>query len=439
MSSENRYAPWFRRAVWLGIIQDWALGIPAIFAPEKALKLLNQRPTRDPIWTSFASLMTVLVSLFYIPAAQDPIKNQTTAVLTVLARPPGVAMFLVFRRGLYPLLGYIDGFMTAIQVPLLFLTLRAERRRRHASAGGSEDGDDAPSGLAMRAPRREIEREALFAYDGSTFEEVRSAAFSGAYAELPHHRGAGWRTLLRFFNDSARNLIDRRDVLPRFDKLIHANGITLTGVWRIDTDSPYTGYFARGSEGLLLARASIAGPQIDAGKRRTLGIAGKVFPTMDPGQKVKPGNFVTNSDLSGQRRRHVTDYATTNHPKVGLSPVALITNKVIFRLMDTRPGWRQLYPISTLGLGPDDMVRTPDLMRLRTADGTPKVDARDFRDELRLERYPGGRLTYLIEVKDFDDAQWRRIGAIEFDDYAIAEGGDKRIHFWIPRDVPSRP
>jgi hypothetical protein len=107
--------------------------------------------------------------------------------------------------------------------------------------------------------------------------------------------------------------------------------------------------------------------------------------------------------------------------------------------MDTRPGWRQLYPLSTLGLADDDPVRTPDLMMLSVADGTPRADQRDFRDELRLEHYPGGELTYTISVKDFADAEWQRLGSIVFDDYAIAEGGDKRLHFWIPRDVPSWP
>jgi hypothetical protein len=424
----NRWAKWFRRAMWLGIVQDWALGIPAIFAPERTLKAVRQRQTGDPNWTAFAALLVVLLSFFYIPGAQDPYRYRRTAWLSVFARPPGVAFFLFLRRGVYPLFGVIDAVLFCLQAPLLFLTVRADRRnadgRRPAATGTT---------------RRRIEREALVAYDGSTFDEVKAVAFAGRYVTLPKHRGLGPTTFLRFLNDSARNLIDRRDVLPRFDKLIHANGICFTGVWRIDADSPYTGYFAKGSQGLVIARGSVAGPQIYSGQRRAYGIAAKVFPTMDAGEKVQPGNFVTVSKLSGERIRHITDYAPTNAPEIGLDPAANFINRVLFRLMDTRPGWRQLYPVSTLGVPPDGEVSTPDLLMLAVAEGTPKVDARDFRDELRLEHYPGGKLVYTVNVKDFGDRDWRRIGSIEFDDYAIAEGGDKRIHFWIPRDVPAGP
>ena len=282
--------------------------------------------------------------------------------------------------------------------------------------------------------------DAIFWYEGSTFNEVKSVAFSGPYAgELPRHRGLGPRTFLRFFNDSARNLIDQRDVLPPFDKLIHANGICYAGVWRIDGDSPYTGYFASGSEGLLLVRASVAGPQIDAGQRRSFGIAGKVFPTLDPDERVRPGNFVTVSKLSGNRRQHIADYDMTNKPPVGLDPAANLINRVIFRLMDTRPGWRQLHTISALGMPREAQVVTPDLMMLKVADATPRVSARDFRDELRLENYPDDRLVYTIDVKNFDERGWTRLGSMELTEYAISEGGDKRIHFSIPRDIPDQP
>ena len=283
----------------------------------------------------------------------------------------------------------------------------------------------------------ESDREAIFEYDGSTFSEVKAVAFSGPYAELPHHRGLRPGRFVRFFNDSARNLIDRRDILPWYDKLIHANGICHTGKWQIDTDSRYTGYFAKGSEGLLITRASVAGNRLNAHDRRAFGIAGKVFPTMDPDRKVKPGNFVTVSSLSGTRNKQITDYAPTNRPKVGLDPAANLVNRVIFRLMDTRPGWRRLHPISALGVPRDGDVVTPDLMMLKIADGTPKVHTHDFRDELRIEHYPERKLVYTINVKDFYDPAWTRIGSIELTDDAVAEGGDKRLHFWIPRDVPS--
>jgi hypothetical protein len=418
--------------MWTGIVQDWALGIPAIFAPEKTLKLTRQRKTGDPTWTAFAALMVTLVSFLYIPGTENPRRYRAAAIGSVLARPPGVVFFLLLRKGTYPMFGIIDALLSLTQIPLLMLTFREHRR------DGDPGQDGAPSAASGR--KKDIEREALFVYDGSTFDEVKQASWAGPYdGKLPRHRGAGPTTFMRLVNDGARNLIDRRDVLPHFDKLIHSNGITMTGVWRIDADSPYTGYFANGSEGLVLARGSVAANALKSGQRRAFGWGVKVWPTMDPTEKAQPGNIVTVSKLSGERKRHIVDYAPTNNPPIGFDPAARLVNQVLFRLMDTRPGWRQVYPVSALGLPDDAEVRTPDLFMLRVADGTPRVDEKDFRDELRLEHYPGHRLVYDICVKDFADEEYRRIGAIEFDDYAIAEGGDKRLHFWIPRDVPSVP
>ncbi len=134
----NKYARWFRASMWLGIVQDWVLGVPAIFAPERTLKVVRQRPTGDPTWTAFASLLVVLLSLFYIPGAQDPYRYRTTACLSVLARPPGVLFFLVLRPRVYPLFGIIDAVLFCIQGPLLVLAMREHRRERGAEGLGGE-------------------------------------------------------------------------------------------------------------------------------------------------------------------------------------------------------------------------------------------------------------------------------------------------------------
>lgn len=292
--------------------------------------------------------------------------------------------------------------------------------------------------MATAPSQRRREPDPVFEYDGSTFNEVKEVTWSGPYSEpLPVLTGLTPGKFVEFFNHSTRNLIDRRDILPYFEKLIHTNGICFTGTWRIDTETPYTGYFAEGSEGLLLVRGSVAGPAIMAGDRRAFGWGGKIWPTLDPDEKFKPANWVTVSKLSGSRRQHILDYLPTNKPKVGRDPGANLVNRGIFRLLDTRPGWRQVHPISTLGVKRDESVVTPDLLMIRVAPGTPRADYADFRDELRLENYPGNKLVFTINVKNFDQAEWARIGEMELTDYAISEGGDRRLHFWIPRDVPS--
>jgi len=96
--------------------------------------------------------------------------------------------------------------------------------------------------------------------------------------------------------------------------------------------------------------------------------------------------------------------------------------------MDTRPGYRQLYPVSSLGLKAGQKVVTPDLIMLRVIEGTPRIDAEDFRDELRLEHYPGRKLTYAINVRDFDEQGWTQLGVMELNEYALSLAGDKRLH-----------
>ena len=195
-----------------------------------------------------------------------------------------------------------------------------------------------------------------------------------------------------------------------------------------------SGYFQPGKKGLVLIRASVAGLSTRSGTYRAFGIGGKVFPTLDPDDVVYPGNFVTVSHLSGIKSKHVIDIEMTNRPTVGIDPAANFVNRIIFRLMDKRPGFRQLHPVSRLGLAEDQLDVTPDLLMLRIAAGTPHVHRTDFRDELRLENYPGNQLVYDILVRNLDEAQWNTIGKMVLSDYAISESGDKRLHFWIPRD-----
>lgn len=405
---------WLKRTLWAGIVADWALGVPAIFAPQWVLSTLGMRPTADPVWTAFAAMILILLSIFYIPGANQPYRYRYNAWMAVLARPPGVFFFLILNPGVYPAFGLLDLVLFLLQFPFLVKTMQAR-----PELGPEQDKE-------------------VFDYRGASYREVKEAAWSGPYAKLPKHKGLRPGTFIQFLNDSARNMHDRRDIRQKYDKLIHSHGICFAGIWRIDEDSPYTGYFAKGTKGLLIARGSVAGPFTKRGHRRSFGIAGKIFPTLNPDEWVWPANFVTVSHLSGFKAPYITDIEMSNAPTVGLDPAANLINRVIFRMMDTRPGYRQLFPVSTLGLKPGDPIVTPDLMMLKVAEGTPKIDAEDFRDELRLSNYPDHKLAYTINVKNFDEEPWTRLGVIEFTEDVISEGSDKRLHFWIPRDIPSQ-
>lgn len=420
--TENIWSVWLRRALWLGIIQDFVLALPAVFWPEKVLALLGQPPASDPIYVSFAAAVLLVLGTMYIPAAVNPYKFPLVAFFSVMARPPGIIFFFFLYPNTYPVFGWVDTVLTAIQVPLLYMAFCGK-----------------PCPNENMRPSLDPKAQSPLEYKGTSFQHLRSVVWSDPYqGKLPYNLGLGPLKLISFFNDSARNLADKRDLLPYFNKLIHANGICHTGVWEITEDSPYTGYFAKGSKGLILARLSVAGLTLSPWTRRAFGIAGKIFPTMDPNEVVYPANFVTVSHLSGVRTKHVVDIEMSNAPSVGLDPVVNVVNRIIFRLMDTRPGWRQLHPISTLGLSSGAEARTPDLMMLKIAEDTPRTYAKDFREELRTKHYAGTGLRFLIFVRNRGESAWNQIGQITFKEDVVSESGDKRLHFWIPRDLPTK-
>jgi hypothetical protein len=121
----NTYAIWFQRAVVLGILVNCFFALPGIFIPNAVLAWVGAEPATEPVWPAFASLLLVLVSLFYIPAAVDPFRYCPVAVLAVLARGAGVVFFLVLYPGRAPaLFGYIDLGFALVQGILLLLALR---------------------------------------------------------------------------------------------------------------------------------------------------------------------------------------------------------------------------------------------------------------------------------------------------------------------------
>jgi len=120
----NRPAIYFRWVVLVGVLVNLSLGIPGIFLPAQLVALFGAPPPSHPIWASFASLLLVLLSLFYIPAALNPFRHRAAAYLTVAARFGGVWFFLAYH-GLYPLAGYLDLAFGSVQAILLFLAFRA--------------------------------------------------------------------------------------------------------------------------------------------------------------------------------------------------------------------------------------------------------------------------------------------------------------------------
>lgn len=280
-------------------------------------------------------------------------------------------------------------------------------------------------------------------YEGSTYSSVWSQVESDTYKTLPKNK-ISVASLFGFLKSKIkraanRTLNDRSDILPQFRKLAHPNGICLTGTWEITEDNPYGGYFKKGSEALIIARASTAMSATTQGRNRAFGLAGKLFPTNNPlsEEKFQTASFFLVDDLGGTKARHYTDVEMTNAPKTSVT-TAVVAHAIYaaklaltFGKADANPNIRQVYEISELGEDNLDSVRTPEFMKIGAQKGQT-VDRKDFRDELRIENY-NGELLMDISVASGEAKKWKKIGVVRFTESETSNSCDHRLHFPHPK------
>ncbi|HEY5963176.1 MAG TPA: hypothetical protein VIU42_04075 [Xanthobacteraceae bacterium] len=320
-------------------------------------------------------------------------------------------------------------------------------------------------------------------YRGSTFAEVRAALFANAYylvwggpdePPLPVYEVTLARSLAGllsrkkpwWFQQASDRTVDSRADLRwgpdgrGFRRILHPNGVCLTGMWEIDSnaDTGYTGYFKAGSRARIVSRYSACCTETRRGRLRSLSLVGKLYPTTDKNhtEKLATANFIAQDDLGGSRSRDISAIEIRNAPNVtpwrrGTAlPVLLVTGLVLART-DRNTTIRQLYEIAELGKPSAEPTRCPEFMRL-TVD-PPSVpdddDDLDFRDEILGRMYDRGdpapkrTLTFHIEVSDDGRtagllaqrrtiSNWRRIGRIVFDEAVASYNGDFVVHFHHP-------
>lgn len=283
-------------------------------------------------------------------------------------------------------------------------------------------------------------------YEGSHFSDVWGQVTSDEY-DLPNNKISlsslgGWAAD-KLKNSVNRTLSDRSDILPQFRKLAHPNGICLSGSWRIYNDSPYSGYFKRGSEGLIIARASSALSNTKVGNYRSFGLAGKIFPTVNPqhSQALQTANFFLIDDFGGSKAEHFTDVNLVNEPPASTTSAVVKNLAYVLKLAsvfskgDSNPSIRQLYEISELGEQDISQIKTPKWMKVRAANGQA-FDAEDFRDELNISQR-GEELKFYIYVasEEYSEGKkdWKQIGEIQFTDSVVSNSCDHRLHFHHPR------
>jgi hypothetical protein len=335
------------------------------------------------------------------------------------------------------------------------------------------------------------------AYKGSRFSEVRDAIFANPYQKVwggpgeppwPAYR-INVESLLRgilpfgkpwaFFEASKRAVDSRADLRwgpdgKGFRRLLHPNGICLTGTWEITEETEYTGYFRKGSRALVVGRYSTCcsptrRPARSGYKRsRSLALVGKLWPTTDPNhaEPLRTANFYSIQDVGGDYTHYMNDAEFHNAPDTrfwrrfpGL-PSLLATGAGLL-LTDRRISVRQLYEIAELGQSEGQPTRTPEFLRIRVAPDQPRIegDDLDLRDEVMAQIFDKGdpvpkrTLTFHIDVTDEGKTygalilelrtfkNWRHIGKITFDNAVASYNGDFVIHFNHPpwRADPNDP
>jgi hypothetical protein len=320
------------------------------------------------------------------------------------------------------------------------------------------------------------------AYSGSRFSEVRDAIFANPYQRvwgrdgepaLPVYEvtlGGVLRGILPFgtpylFRKASERTVDSSADLrwgrdgKGFRRILHPNGVCLTGQWQITEQTDYSGYFAKDSVALVVGRYSTCCTETRRGHNRSLALVGKLFPTTDPNHPapLRTANFITQEDIGGARTDYVNDAELRNAPDTTVSrrgagvPTLLVTG-VVLGQADKEPTIRQLYQIAELDHPKTLPPRTPQFMRLLVAPEQPRIDGEhlDFRDEVMAQIFDKGdpdpkrTLTFHIEVTDEGSTtgtalhqrrtfqNWRRIGTLTFDNAVISYNGDSVIHFNHP-------
>ena len=224
-----------------------------------------------------------------------------------------------------------------------------------------------------------------------------------------------------------------------FRRLVHPNGICLTGRWTIDADTPYTGYFAKGSSALVVGRYSTCCTETKRGQTRSLSLVGKLFPTTDPYhlQPLPTANFFTQEDIGGAKTEFINDAELRNAPDMTLGQPRRRRRAAA----DHRRASCSATSISSRRCGSSIRSRSSASRRARrraprsscgcswrrSSRGFPATDL-DFRDEVMAQifdkgdPFPKRTLTFTIELTDDGETSgsasrerrtfrnWRKVG-----------------------------
>ena len=284
-------------------------------------------------------------------------------------------------------------------------------------------------------------------YSGSKFQEVRDQVWSDPYDGLPIQKIASKNYFKNFSNllyrAAKRTVRVKADLLPRFDKLIHANGIAFTGYWEITEENPYTGHFKKGSQALLIARASVILSETTADYKRGFGFAGKIFPTLDTNEQVHTADFLMLDSFVGSPARFYSDVGISNHPVIGMGwNIAkyfgvLATTLASFPWADLPLTYRPVFKVASIGVSKEEDIKSPTWLMVKARADSRIEDKMDFREEIAIANQKEGKLILDVHTSESKRKKgkrpWTRIGKITLTESILSDSCDHRLHFHHPK------
>lgn len=317
---------------------------------------------------------------------------------------------------------------------------------------------------------------------GANYAQVLDAVFSNPYyltwgakgePALPVYEVTAARLLRGFlpggrmwqFKSAAARSVASKSLLrwgkngKGFRRLLHPNSVCLFGVWKVDQETEYSGYFRPNSEALVIARYSTCCTECRRGHFRSLSLAGVLFPTTEPDHKgdLPTASFFTQEDIGGAKTDTINEAVLRNAPDVspwrrGFGLPGLLLTGLAFQLVDREPTQRQLYEIAELGKPKDIPTCAPKFMQLTVSEDQPTFSdgTEDFRDEVMRHIYdpgdPTARRSLKFDIQVTDQSRslgrlvvrrsyenWKRIGQIEFAQAVTSYNGDFVLHIPHPK------
>jgi hypothetical protein len=237
-----------------------------------------------------------------------------------------------------------------------------------------------------------------------------------------------------------KTIEDHADYRERLPKLLHPNGVCVTGLWQMNQDSVYTGAFAPGSK-LFIGRISVAMEETKSGSKRGFGFAGKIFPTQDADSLVQTENFFSVDVLTGAKTERFLSTSMTNEPEIGFDFWTLRLGLKIasaLKLADSNPSFRPVKNLAQMGVPAGGQLRFPKWIRIGASSRNIGNSEPDFRKEVLRASADNRDLVFNVDGSDTTsdrnaDSGWSGLGQIHIKEAVVSYGCDRRLHFGHPK------